>query len=238
MKEMRGELKILYEDNHCIAVVKPHGILTQGDDTGDRSLFDEVKDFIKERDQKPGNVFLGLVHRLDRPVGGVVLFAKTSKGAARLSEQFRVREIEKKYIALVEGELKKKQGTVTQYLRKNHVTNTVEALDHPAADAQLAELSYQVIKSVKQETLRQAQDSAKIFSLVAIEPKTGRSHQIRVAMSSLGTPIVGDKKYGSKVSRGGRIALAADSLSFDQPVTHERITVQTEPDSEVFKENL
>ncbi|MFH1089358.1 MAG: RluA family pseudouridine synthase [Candidatus Uhrbacteria bacterium] len=227
MKEMREPLKILYEDNHCIAVVKPHGILTQGDDTGDRSLFDEVKDFIKERDQKPGNVFLGLVQRLDRPVGGVVVFAKTSKGAARLAEQFRVRETEKKYLALVEGELKKKQGTVTQYLRKNHVTNTVEALDQPTSEAQLAELSYQVIKSIKQND--------RIFSLVAIEPKTGRSHQIRVAMSSLGTPIVGDKKYGSKVSRGGRIALCAVSLSFDQPVTHERITVETEPDNEVFK---
>jgi 23S rRNA pseudouridine1911/1915/1917 synthase len=235
MKEMHEPLKILYEDNHCIAVVKPHGILTQGDDTGDRSLFDEIKDFIKERDQKPGNVFLGLVQRLDRPVGGVVVFAKTSKGAARLSEQFRVRETEKKYIALVEGELKKKQGTVTQYLRKNHETNTVEALDHPTSEAQLAELSYQVIKLIKQNDPSTSSGRGKTFSLVAIEPKTGRSHQIRVAMSSLGTPIVGDKKYGSKVSRGGRIALCAVSLSFDQPVTHERITVQTEPDNEVFK---
>ena len=219
--------KVLYEDNHLIAVFKPAGILVQGDETGDKCLMDEVKEYLKEKYKKPGNVFLGLVQRLDRPVGGVVVFAKTSKGAARLSEQFRVRETEKKYIALVEGELKKKQGTVTQYLRKNHETNTVEALDHPTSEAQLAELSYQVIKLIKQND--------KTFSLVAIEPKTGRSHQIRVAMSSLGTPIVGDKKYGSKVSRGGRIALCAVSLSFDQPVTHERITVQTEPDNEVFK---
>lgn len=220
-------MKILYEDNHCLAVLKPHGLLTQGDETGDRSLMDEVKDFIKERDQKPGNVFLGLVHRLDRPVGGVVLFAKTSKGASRLSEQFMSREIEKKYLALVEGEPKRSDGTVIQYLRKNHQTNVVEAVDSSTPDSQKAELSYHVIKNIK--------SGNKIFSLIEVEPKTGRSHQIRVAMSSLGTPIIGDKKYGSTIPRGGRIALCAASLSFDQPVTKERITVLVEPDEEVFR---
>lgn len=220
-------MKILYEDNHCLAVLKPHGLLTQGDETGDRSLMDEVKDFIKGRDKKPGNVFLGLVHRLDRPVGGVVLFAKTSKGASRLSEQFMSREVEKKYLALVSGEPKKKDGVVVQYLRKNHQTNIVEAFDQPNPEAQKAELTYHVIKTIKRGN--------RIFSLIEVEPKTGRSHQIRVAMSSLGTPIVGDKKYGSTIPRGGRIALCAVSLSFDQPVTHERITVRTEPDNEVFK---
>jgi len=220
-------MNILYEDNHCLAVLKPHGLLTQGDETGDRSLMDEVKDFIRERDQKPGNVFLGLVHRLDRPVGGIVLFAKTSKGASRLSEQFMSREVEKKYIALVEGEPKRKDGAVVQYLRKNHQTNIVDAFDQPAPDSQKAELTYHVIKTTKHGN--------KLFSLIEVEPKTGRSHQIRVAMSSLGTPIVGDKKYGSTMSRGGRIALCATSLSFDQPVTKERITVSTEPDDEVFK---
>ncbi|MFA6131746.1 MAG: RluA family pseudouridine synthase [Patescibacteria group bacterium] len=219
-------MKILYEDNHCLAVVKPHGLLTQGDETGDRSLMDEVKDFIKARDNKPGNVFLGLVHRLDRPVGGVVLFAKTSKGASRLSEQFMSREVEKRYLALVEGEPKRQDGTVIQYLRKNHQTNIVEAFDHPAPEAQKAELAYHVVNTIKR--------GHKFFSLIEVEPKTGRSHQIRVAMSSLGTPIVGDKKYGSTIPHGGRIALCAVSLSFDQPVTKERITVKTEPDEAVF----
>ncbi len=219
-------MKILYEDNHCLAVLKPHGLLTQGDETGDRSLMDEVKDFIKARDKKPGNVFLGLIHRLDRPVGGVVLFAKTSKGASRLSEQFALRSVEKKYIALVEGEPKRSDGAVVQYLRKDHRTNIVEAFDSPVTEGQKAELSYHLVKTIKR--------AGKIFSLIEVEPKTGRSHQIRVAMASLGTPIFGDKKYGSRIPRGGRIALCASSLSFDQPVTKERITVATEPDESIF----
>lgn len=220
-------MKILYEDNHCLVVLKPHGLLTQGDETGDRSLMDEVKDFIKARDKKPGNVFLGLIHRLDRPVGGLVLFAKTSKGASRLSKQFLSREVEKRYTALVEGEPKQKDGSVIQYLRKNHQTNVVEAFDRPVPEARKAELTYRVVKTIRR--------GEKNFSLIEVEPKTGRPHQIRVAMSSLGTPIVGDKKYGSKIPRGGRIALCAASLSFDQPVTKERITVVAELDKEVFK---
>src|SRR5512135_2259900 len=108
-------MRILYEDNHCLAVQKPHGMLVQGDKTGDVSLMDEVKDFIKQRDRKPGNVFLGLVHRLDRPVGGVVLFAKTSKGASRLSDQFRTRSVEKVYWAVVEGTPKPRAGKVVQF---------------------------------------------------------------------------------------------------------------------------
>jgi len=220
-------MNILYEDNHCIAVVKPHGLLTQGDETGDVSLFDEVKDFIKERDKKPGNVFLGLVHRLDRPVGGIVLFAKTSKGASRLSEQFASRQVEKKYLALVEGEPKKKKGTVVQFLKKNHKTNVVEAFDHQVPEAQLAELEYRVVKTEKKD--------GRIFSFIEVEPKTGRSHQIRVALTSLNTPIVGDKKYGSGLSRNGQIALCAVGLVFYQPVTGEKIELKTEPDSKIFK---
>ena len=118
-------MNILYEDNHCIAVSKPHGVLVQGDKTGDPNLMDEVKAFIKEREKKPGNVFLGLVHRLDRPVGGVTLFAKTSKGASRLSEQFRTRSVEKTYWAVVEGEPREKKGRVVQWLRKDEANNFV-----------------------------------------------------------------------------------------------------------------
>lgn len=223
---MIEDLKIIYEDNHCLAVVKAHGLLTQGDITGDISLMDEVKEFIKKRDQKPGNVFLGLVHRLDRPVGGIVLFAKTSKGATRLSEQFASREIEKRYLALVEGEPKNKKGIVIQYLKKDHKTNIVEAFDYPIKGAQRAELAYRVISTEKR--------GKNIFSLIEVEPLTGRSHQIRVALASLGTPIIGDKKYGSTIPRRGRIALCATELVFYQPVTKEKIILKIEPDKEVF----
>lgn len=219
-------MKILYEDNHCLAVFKLHGLLTQGDETGDHSLMDEVKDFIKERDKKPGKVFLGLIHRLDRPVGGIVLFAKTSKGASRLSQQFMSREVGKKYLALVEGEPKRKDGHVFQYLRKDHRTNIVEAFNRPVSEGQKAELSYHVTQTIKR--------GKKIFSMIEVEPLTGRSHQIRVAMASLGTPIVGDKKYGSSIPRGGHIALCATELSFFQPVTKEKIILKIEPEGRVF----
>lgn len=212
-------MQVLYEDNHCIAVVKSAGLLTQGDDSGAANLLDEVKKFIKERDQKPGNVFLGLLHRLDRPVGGVVLFAKTSKGASRLSEQFRARTIRKVYWALVEGVPEKPTGRVVQWLLKNTQTNVVEAFDHEVPGSKLAELDYQVLK-----------EQASARSLVEIKPKTGRPHQIRVAMASLGCPIVGDVKYGAKAQTRGQIALFAHALTFKQPITGEEITVQSEPD--------
>lgn len=205
-------MDVLYEDNHLIAVEKPHGQPTQGDESHDLSLLDEVKEFIKERDKKPGNVFVGLLHRLDRPVGGVVLFAKTSKGASRISEQIRTHKVEKVYQALVEGAPTPEKGAVIQYLVKNEKTNTVTAYDHEVPGSLYAELTYRVLKLGKR-------------SLVEIYPKTGRPHQIRVAMASLGTPIVGDLKYGAKTPFDGNIALVAHALSFDQPVSKERITV-------------
>ena len=216
-------MKVLYEDNHLIAVQKPHGMLVQGDDTGDPNLLDEVRKFIKERDQKPGNVFIGLLHRLDRPVGGVVLFAKTSKGAARLSEQFRLHSIHKVYWAVVAGArhaVPLRQDSFVQWLRKDERTNTVVAFDHEVSGSLKAELSYRMLSE----------------NLAEIKPKTGRPHQIRVAMSSLGMPIVGDVKYGSttKVENGKALALFARSLSFDQPITKERITVTAEPELEIF----
>jgi 23S rRNA pseudouridine1911/1915/1917 synthase len=200
---------VLYEDNHCIAVLKPHGMLVQGDAGGDENLLDTVKQFIKERDQKPGNVFVGLLHRLDRPVGGVVLFAKTSKGASRLSEQFRNHTIEKTYLAKVEGNPKEPSGKVIQWLVKNEQMNTVKAFDHEVPGSKQAELSYTMITP----------------GIIEIHPKTGRPHQIRVAMASLGCPIVGDKKYGAKAPFKGNIALFAQKIAFFQPVTKERILV-------------
>lgn len=200
---------VLYEDNHCIAVLKPHGMLVQGDASGDENLLDAVKTLIKERDQKPGNVFLGLLHRLDRPVGGVVLFAKTSKGASRLSEQFRNRTIEKTYLAKVEGSPRESSGKVVQWLLKNEEKNVVRAVPEGTNGALRGELEYEVIGS----------------STIRIRPKTGRPHQIRVAMASLGCPIIGDKKYGAKTDFGGNIALFAQKLVFFQPVTRERVEV-------------
>ncbi|MBI1908142.1 RluA family pseudouridine synthase [Candidatus Uhrbacteria bacterium] len=226
-------MDILYEDNHLIAVRKPHGMLTQGDETGDVNVMDEVKALLKSRDAKPGNVFLGLLHRLDRPVGGVVLFAKTSKGASRLSEQFRSHSIDKTYWAVVEGRPEKTAGDVIQWLVKDEAKNFVTAYDHEVPDSQRAQLSYRVLAS---------KDGR---SLVEVQPATGRPHQIRVAMASLGTPIVGDKKYGAShplqlplgqgEGHSGAIGLFARSLEFDQPVTKERITVAAEPELDIFR---
>lgn len=216
-------MEILYEDNHLIAVNKPHGLLTQGDESGDANLMDDVKKFLKERDSKPGNVFLGLLHRLDRPVGGVIVFAKTSKGASRLSEQFRTHSIEKTYWAVVEGAPKSSKGKIVQWLKKDEAKNLVTAFDHEVPDSLKAELDYTVLKTVNGK------------SLIEVQPKTGRPHQIRVAMASLGTPIVGDVKYGSKLKLDFDIALFARSLAFDGSTTKERITVTAEPTLEIYK---
>lgn len=211
-------MQILYEDNHLLAVCKPHGMLTQGDESGDANLIDEVKAFIKQRDAKPGNVFIGLLHRLDRPVGGVVLFAKTSKGASRLSEQFRSHRIEKVYWAVVEGVPKQRSDQVVQWLVKDEEKNVVTAYDHDVPGALRAELTYTVLHD----------------SLIEIRPKTGRPHQIRVAMASLGTPIVGDVKYGAHAHHRGVIALFARSIAFYHPTTGARIVVTAEPAQDVF----
>lgn len=210
-------LEVLYEDNHVIAVVKPHGMLVQGDDTGDVSLMDEVKMYLKEKYHKPGDVFLGLVHRLDRPVGGIVIFGKTSKGAARLSEQFREHRVEKMYTAMVEGCPADRDGKVVLWLRKNETTNHVTAFSKATEGALRAELSYKVIESDDKR------------SLVEVHPKTGRPHQIRVSMQYLGCPIVGDKKYGAKTTFDGNIALCASSLTFEKPVGRERVVLEMNP---------
>lgn len=214
-------MHVLYEDNHLIAVQKPHGMLTQGDETGDANLLDEVKNFIKVRDQKPGNVFLGLLHRLDRPVGGVVLFAKTSKGAARLSEQFRVHSIEKVYWAVVCGDVAGR-GNVVQWLVKDERKNVVTPYDREVPGGQRAELTYEVLQAMH------------AYSLVEVRPKTGRPHQIRVAMASKLAPIAGDVKYGAPQSLAGNIALFARSLSFSHPISGERMTVTADPELEIF----
>jgi 23S rRNA pseudouridine1911/1915/1917 synthase len=202
-------LTVLYEDNHVIAVYKPAGVLTQGDKSGDPSLMDEVKMYIKKKYKKPGNVFLGLVHRLDRPVSGIVLFAKTSKGASRLSAQFRDHTIEKTYHALVIG--KPDAKTLVNYLSKDKAQRKTDVL---ANKGQRAELEYDVVASYGP------------YTLVKVLLKTGRFHQIRAQFSFAGFPVVGDTKYGAPFALSGKsIALCATSITFTLPTRDERKTV-------------
>lgn len=210
------ELRVIFEDNHCIAVCKNAGVPTQEDESHDAGLMNAVKMYLKEKYKKPGNVFLGLLHRLDRPVSGVVLFAKTSKAASRLSAQFRERKVKKIYEAWVEGTLPQgEERVLVHYLLKNPVKNKVTAFDSLQKDALRAELRYKVMEQKRGN------------SLLEIEPLTGRPHQIRVQLSAIGHPVVGDVKYGarSKFQDGKAIALFAKSLSFSHPITKEEVTV-------------
>ena len=211
-------VKILYEDNHLIAVFKPAGMLVQGDETGDKCLMDEVKEYIKEKYNKPGQVFLGLLHRLDRPVSGVVLFAKTSKGAARLSEQIRTHKVQKVYQALVEGKVKKEKATLINWLRKDEQKNKVTLFDKEIPNTLFAELDYKVLNSNTKN------------SLLEINLKTGRPHQIRSQLAHIGHPIVGDLKYGAKEALSDKsIALCAISFTFETATGGEIKTAATLP---------
>jgi 23S rRNA pseudouridine1911/1915/1917 synthase len=173
----------LFEDNHCLAVDKPAGLLTMGDSSGDPTLVDAARDYLRRKYNKPGNVFVGVVHRLDRPVSGVVLFARTSKGASRLSEQFRLRTVEKTYHALVEGNVSPPEGILRDRLVKDRARNVVAVVDEDDDDGQDCVLAY-----------RRLRKSGRL-TLVEIRPETGRSHQIRVQLSNHGWPIAGDQKF-------------------------------------------
>lgn len=218
-------MQVLHEDNHLIAVYKPAGMLVQGDETEDRSLMDEVKDYLKQKYQKPGNVFLGLLHRLDRPVAGIVLFAKTSKGAARLSAQIRERTIEKIYHALVVGVPEPPNGTLVHYLQKDHNKNIVTAHRQSKPGALRAELDYETIHSKSSK----ASKFSKIHSLLKINLKTGRPHQIRAQLAAVGCPIVGDVKYGAPQAMSDRsIALVATSMTFQLATKPEQKIIKIE----------
>lgn len=200
-----SKLNVLYEDNHVIVVEKPVNVLSQADSTKDIDMLTLVKEYIKEKYHKPGNVYLGLVHRLDRPVGGIMVFARTSKAASRLSEQVRTNKIEKVYLAIVKGILKEKEGTFKDKIKKIENGNSIIA-----EDGKEAILNYQVLS--EKEGL----------SLVKVKLITGRHHQIRVQFSSRGYPLCGDQRYGDEDKT--QIALYAYELSFYHPTTKEKLT--------------
>lgn len=212
-------LRVLYEDNHCLALDKPAGVLTTHFQGTEETLDRQAKAYLKQKYRKPGNVFLGVVHRLDRPVSGVMLFARTSKAAARLSEQFRQRTVEKIYWAIVEGTLSPVTGRFEDWLRKDETTRRVLIVDDSAVRAQAATLDYR--------TVRIGRD----LSLVELRPRTGRSHQLRIQLAHRGCPIYGDRKYGSKRRLAEAIALHARCLTFRHPVREEAIRVTADPPS-------
>ncbi|WP_143145401.1 RluA family pseudouridine synthase [Tepidibacter thalassicus] len=212
---------VIYEDNHLLVVKKPVNILTQGDSTKDKDMITILKSYIKEKYNKPGNVFLGLVHRLDRPVGGCMIFAKTSKAASRLSEQVRNRSFEKVYLAILRGKPKKNKGILKDFLYKNKKTNIVRVVNKDFSEAKEAILEYKVLQSKNNLTL------------VKIKLKTGRPHQIRVQFSSRGNPLYGDQKYGRNLNkRGEQIALWSYRIGVVHPTLKEKMNFTCLPPDE------
>ena len=211
-------IPVLYEDNHVLAVIKPPGIPSQEDDSGDMDMLTLLKQDLKQRHNKPGNVFLGLLHRLDRPVGGAMFFAKTSKAASRMSESIRSRSFDKTYICVLQGVPAAKFAKLTHYLIKDAKRNQVTVYDRPVQGAKEAVLSYAIIASTPSH------------SLAAVKLHTGRSHQIRAQMSHIGNPLVGDLKYGAAgVEDFSDIALWSASLMIPHPVTKEPVKVSSLP---------
>ena len=227
--------QVIFEDNHIIAVNKPAGILVQGDETGDRPLSEDVKEYIKVRYDKPGDVFLGTVHRLDRPVSGAVIFARTSKALERLNKLFHDQEVEKTYWAIVQNRPEELDDTLVHYLVKDHDRNITKALDGASRrnpDAKRSELSYSLISSLGDH------------HLLEVHPKTGRSHQIRSQLARIGSPIRGDVKYGyPKANRDQSIHLHCRSMEFMHPVQKTMVRIEADPNPndslwELFFKNL
>ena len=214
-------IKIIFEDNHLLVVEKPVNILSQGDDTNDKDMVNLLKQYVKEKYNKPGNVYIGLVHRLDRPVGGIMVFAKTSKAASRLSDQVRTKTFKKTYRAVIHGDMNKKEDTLKDYLYKNKKTNMVSVVNKDHKEAKNAELSYKTL------------DRKDGFSLVEIDLKTGRPHQIRVQFASRKHPLFGDQRYGQNVNKvGQQIALWYYKLEIIHPTTKEKMEFTCEPPKE------
>jgi len=213
-------LRILYEDNHCLALDKPAGLLTQGDETGEQTLVDLAREYLRTKYNKPGNVYVGLVHRLDRPTSGVVLLTKTSKAAARLSAQFRRGTVRKVYWALVEGVCPEVLGEWADMLRKEEERNLVRVVPAGTPGGKVARVAFRVLES----------DLSTATSLLELRPATGRGHQLRVQLASRGMPIVGDLKYGARsnllaLDGRPRVALHALELTFKHPTREEELSV-------------
>ena len=213
------QLKVIYEDNHIIVVEKPVNTPSQGDKTGDTDLLTIVKQYIKEKYKKPGNVYLGLVHRLDRPVGGVMVFAKTSKAAARLSNQVRENQFEKTYLTIVNGKMEQNKETLKDYLWKDEKNNKSKVVPEETRNSKLAVLDYEVLKY----------DLKLNLSVLKINLHTGRHHQIRVQLSSRDHSIYGDQKYGGR-GHGKQIALWAYKLQLFHPITNEKMIFHCLPE--------
>lgn len=221
------ELNVVYEDNHIIVVVKPQNVPTQEDESKDKDLLTMVKEYIKVKENKPGNVYVGLVHRLDRPTGGIMVFAKTSKAASRLTQEMHTGDFKKRYLAVVVGKPREKRAKLVNYLLKNARTNTVQVVPELTTNAKRAELDYVVLD-----------DSEKV-SLVEVNLATGRSHQIRVQLKNIGCPIYGDVKYGGdKLAKGHNLALWAYELKFVHPTTKENMTFKCYPPEDITPWNV
>jgi 23S rRNA pseudouridine1911/1915/1917 synthase len=210
--------QIIFEDNHILAVNKRPSEIVQGDKTGDEPMSDTLKRYIKDKYEKPGEVYLGTVHRLDRPVSGIVLFARTSKALSRLNEMFRGREIQKTYWAVVKNKPKPESGLLVHYLKKNEAKNMSKAFDREQPGTLKCELEYSILASSDN------------YHLIELNPLTGRHHQIRVQMAAIGCPIKGDLKYGfNRSNENGSIHLHARQIDFIHPVKKEPVRIFAAP---------
>jgi 23S rRNA pseudouridine1911/1915/1917 synthase len=221
----KSNLQILHEDNHLIVVNQRVGDIVQGDKTGDKPLSEIVKEYIKEKYNKPGEVFLGVVHRLDRPTTGIIVFARTSKALSRMNELFSNRETQKTYWAVVKNKPVKSQDKLVHYIKRNEKNNTSKAHLNEVPDSKLASLEYKIIKELTN------------YTALEIELHTGRHHQIRAQLAAIGSPIKGDLKYGfDRSNPDGGIHLHARKLFFTHPVSKEAITIiAPTPDDVIWK---
>lgn len=215
---MSYKIDVLYEDNHVIVINKKNADIVQGDKSGDESLLDKVKAYIKVKYNKPGDVFLGLVHRLDRPVSGIVVFARTSKALSRLNEMFKNREVEKVYWAIVKNRPPQEEDRIEHHIVRNELKNKSMVYDGPKKNSKNAILSYKLLGATK------------MYNLLEINLETGRHHQIRAQLAKIGCPIKGDLKYGfERSNKEGGISLHARKVSFIHPVKKEKIEIIAPP---------
>lgn len=216
------ELTILYEDNQIVVVIKPQNVPTQADESNDKDMLSMVKTYIKEKYNKPGEAFIGLVHRLDRPTGGIMVFARNSKAANRLTEQFKTHSVEKVYYAITNGVVKVRTQRLVNYLKKDTKENIVKIVPMSETGAKKAELVYNYLE-----------DNGK-QSLLEVKILTGRSHQIRLQLANIGHSLVGDVKYGKEKGMTSKLGLWAGKLAFDHPTTKERMVFMACPDENVL----